>query len=295
MMDINPNRPDAQQTGERPLNLSDFAQRNQITEDRVWELIEEGELAARFVNDEILILREQDALDEPQIDLQETPHISIHGSSEILPTHPELTPLEPSMDALRPSDDTLRSTDRIAADINSIDLRPADALQTPDSRPAEKSSQAGRPTDSMHATSVLDQPQGLETMRAKEAVERGPHKAEKPRAAETPQILDDMRIKDDPHAHPMPDFYAEQDTAETDDNSLPTDDYRDLLVFAQDAMNRTMDLSRQLLGTKDELIRMKDERIQQLQTEQQRNEQEIRRLRKKVEDLETLCRLTPNP
>ncbi len=76
---------------------------------------------------------------------------------------------------------------------------------------------------------------------------------------------------------------------------MPTDDYRDLLVFAQDAMNRTMDLSRQLLATKDELLRMKDERIQQLQFEQQRNELEIRRLRKKVEDLETLCRLTPNP
>jgi hypothetical protein len=50
-----------------------------------------------------------------------------------------------------------------------------------------------------------------------------------------------------------------------------------------------------LLATKDELLRMKDERIQQLQFEQQRNELEIRRLRKKVEDLETLCRLTPNP
>ncbi len=210
MMDINPSRPDAQQTGERPLNLSDFAQRNQITEDRVWELIEEGELAARFVNDEILILREQDAGDEPQVDLQEQPTIAIHDESDVLP---------------------------------SLSPRAALADEAPPSPPVEA-----------------------------------------PRApAEHPPLQE-----------PLPDLFAEQDI-ESDDSSVPTDDYRDLLVFAQDAMNRTMDLSRQLLATKDELLRMKDERIQQLQVEQQRNELEIRRLRKKVEDLETLCRLTPNP
>ncbi len=203
MMDINPSRPDAQQTGERPLNLSDFAQRNQITEDRVWELIEEGELAARFVNDEILILREQDADDEPQVDLQEQPTIAIHDESDVLP---------------------------------SLSPRAALADEAPPSPPVEA-----------------------------------------PRApAEHPPLQE-----------PLPDLFAEQDI-ESDDSSVPTDDYRDLLVFAQDAMNRTMDLSRQLLATKDELLRMKDERIQQLQVEQQRNELEIRRLRKKVEDLETL-------
>jgi len=195
MMDIDPSRPEQQQTGERPLNLSDFAQHNQITEDRVWELIEEGELAARFVNDEILILREQDheveSIDqprtttpEPRIEFHEAPTLDI-AASEILPTEPMTTP------EIRP----------VAPDIDAM--------------------------------------------------------------------ADD---------HP----------------DLPTDDYRDLLVFAQDAMNRTMDLSRQLLSTKDELIRMKSERIQHLETELQRNEQQIRRLKKKVEDLETLCRLTPS-
>ncbi len=232
MMDINPSRPDAQQTGERPLNLSDFAQRNQITEDRVWELIEEGELAARFVNDEILILREQDAGDEPQVDLQEQPTIAIHEESEVLPS-----------------------------------LSPRAAL--------------------------ADQAPIMESGQAMPGSEPSPI-VEAPRAdAEEPPFRDEKSHMK-ANQKPLPDLFAEQDI-ESEDSSVPTDDYRDLLVFAQDAMNRTMDLSRQLLATKDELLRMKDERIQQLQFEQQRNELEIRRLRKKVEDLETLCRLTPNP
>lgn len=220
MMDIDPSRPDAQQTGERPLNLSDFAQRNQITEDRVWELIEEGELAARFVNDEILILREQDTGDEPQIDLLETPTIAINEESEDLPNH-----------------------------------SPVISMETAVTSPA----------------------------------------VETPRMTSDHRVTPEVKSPAKPVQLPQPDFFAEQENEAFDDNNVPTDDYRDLLVFAQDAMNRTMDLSRQLLGTKDELIRMKDERIEQLQVEQHRNEHEIRRLRKKVEDLETLCRLTPNP
>lgn len=209
-MDINPSRPEAGETGERPLNLSDFAQRNQMTVDRVWELIEEGELAARFVNDEILILREQEAGDEPRIDFADTPQIAIHDTSDILPMHtaPEMT-----------------------------------------------------------ASPIVDAPK----------VERVPEPTPMKEPTAAPQRQDQLNFEDE------------------DEDVLPADDYRDLLVFAQDAMNRTMDLSRQLLATKDELLRMKDERIQQLQFEQQRNELEIRRLRKKVEDLETLCRLTPNP
>ncbi len=201
-MDINPSRPDAQQSGERPLNLSAFAQQNQITEDRVWELIEEGELAARFVNDEILILREQDAPAEPEIDFPAAPEISVQESA----------PVERSPVATKIPEPEWRA----------------------DSEPRAES-----------------------------------------RAEPSARI---------PEPEPM-------DTHDP----IPADDYRDLLVFAQDAMNRTMDLSRQLLATKDELLRMKDERIQQLVFDQQRHEHEIRRLRKKVEDLETLCRLTPNP
>ena len=203
-MDINPSRPEAGETGERPLNLSDFAQRNHMTEDRVWELIEEGELAARFVNDEILILREQEAADEPRIDFPATLQIAIDDASDVLPIQAEpMMSFSPLVDAPK---------------IESV----------------SKEAPAPRPQETMN--------------------------------------------------------FDEQD-----EDVLPADDYRDLLVFAQDAMNRTMDLSRQLLATKDELLRMKDEKIQQLQFEQQRSELEIRRLRKKVEDLETLCRLTPNP
>lgn len=190
MIDINPSHPE-QQTGERPLNLSDFAQRNQITEDRVWELIEEGELAARFVNDEILILREQEAAGEPQIELPEAP--AIFKAAE-----PEPLPIPPA-----PETETIVEAD-----------------------PGETA--------------------------------------------------------------------GDLEAARDEIQNLPTEDHRDLLMFAQDAMNRTMDLSRQLLATKDELIRMKDEKILQLQSEMQKNEQEIRRLRKKIEDLETLCRLTPS-
>lgn len=176
MIDIDPNRPDVQQAGERPLNLSDFAQRNQITEDRVWELIEEGELAARFVNDEILILREHEAMaDEPAV-------------------------IE------------------------------------------------------MAAVSVLE-----------------------------PEVEVTREVKEE----------AEPAEREPDAELPPTDDYRDLLMFAQDAMNRTMDLSRQLLATKDELIRMKSEKVTQLETQVQRQDLELKRLKRKVEDLETLCRLTP--
>jgi hypothetical protein len=238
MMDINPNRPDAQQAGERPLNLSDFAQRNQMTEDRVWELIEEGELAARFVNDEILILREQDTVSEPQIDLQDAPVIPMDDASDILPSHPvSLTSPEPAM----------LTTEPVAEEI-----------------------MIAAPVESDPAPGPVEMPDHMETPRPLETTTK--------RGADT-----------------APDFFADRDVAASDEDMMPGDDYRDLLVFAQDAMNRTMDLSRQLLATKDELIRMKDDRIQQLQGELQRNEHEIRRLRKKVEDLETLCRLTPNP
>jgi len=229
-MDINPSRPEAGETGERPLNLSDFAQRNQMTEDRVWELIEEGELAARFVNDEILILREQEVSDEPRIDFAETHQIAIHELSDILPmrAEPEMT-----------------------------------------------------------TSPILEAPR----------VERASEPTLPPEPAPTPKRSEAMNFEAErvPDPTPAPQRHETMNFEEHDEDVLPADDYRDLLVFAQDAMNRTMDLSRQLLATKDELLRMKDERIQQLQFEQQRNELEIRRLRKKVEDLETLCRLTPNP
>jgi hypothetical protein len=226
MMDINPSRPDPQQTGERPLNLSDFAQRNQITEDRVWELIEEGELAARFVNDEILILREQDALSEPEIDLPATPDIAIRAES-VIPPNP--------VRAVPPDEPELPLT---------LAMNAAFEVETPIPIP--------RTHPNASVESALEREIASETREEKE----------------------------------------EPTKAGTD--NMPTDDYRDLLVFAQDAINRTMDLSRQLLATKDELLRMKEERLQELQATLQKNELEMRRLRKKVEDLETLCRLTPN-
>lgn len=187
MVDINPSRPDKAENDDRALTLSNFAQLNQITEDRVWELIEEGELAARFVNDEILILREQETVPEPEV--------------------------EPC-----------------------------------------------QPTESMALANV---------------------------ELATPKDADFLPIR------PEPEPFSELDKEQPDVPGLPSDDHRDLLMFAQDAMNRTMDLSRQLLATKDELMRLKDEKIQQQQGELQRNAQEIRRLKKKIEDLETLCRMAP--
>lgn len=46
------------QEGGKSLTLREFALQEQITEERVWEMIEEGELSARFVNETILIYRE---------------------------------------------------------------------------------------------------------------------------------------------------------------------------------------------------------------------------------------------
>ncbi len=251
-MDINPSRPEQQQSGERPLNLSDFAQRNQITEDRVWELIEEGELAARFVNDEILILREQ----EPKLDA------SVELSDAAL--HLEVGRGEPQIEfSARPAWDMdakseISPTEPVAA-----------RAQEPLAAPARKPVAAREP-----ATFTAREPVNANTREPATFTER-------PGAA--------MDRQQDPAPRMTHEAEATHDHPE-----LPVEDYRDLLLFAQDAMNRTMDLSRQLLGTKDELIRMKDERIQHLQAELQKNEQEIRRLKKNVEDLETLCRLTPN-
>ncbi len=196
MIDINPSLPEQQQASEKPLNLSDFAQRNQITEDRVWELIEEGELAARFVNDEILILREQ--------------------NGEVDASEPSVDPVaEPSIYV---NEEPLQALPGIATKAPSIESR-----------------------------AVVEE-----------------------------------------------DFLAfDEEMDEPSERLNPSDDARDLLIFAQDAMNRTMDLSRQLLATKDELIRLKDEKIVQQQGELGRQEQEIRRMKRKLEDLETLCRMNP--
>ncbi|HYX39889.1 MAG TPA: hypothetical protein VE954_42885 [Oligoflexus sp.] len=267
-MDINPSRPEQQQSSERPLNLSDFAQRNQITEDRVWELIEEGELAARFVNDEILILREQEPeLDasvelsdaalhlevgrgEPQIEFSAGPAWDMDAKSEISPTEPVAA----------------RARDPMAA-------------------PAREPVAAREPTTFTAREPVIPNTRESVTFTAREPVIANTREP----AAFTARPGAAMDRQEDPAPRMTHEAEATHDHPE-----LPVEDYRDLLLFAQDAMNRTMDLSRQLLGTKDELIRMKDERIQHLQAELQKNEQEIRRLKKNVEDLETLCRLTPN-
>ncbi len=200
MIDINPSLPEQHQATDKPLNLNDFAQRNHMTEDRVWELIEEGELAARFINDEILILREHESaevLREPEVEAERMPvietglkdeeYLTIQASS----AEPKITKRDP-----KPEDDF----------------------------------------------SEFDE--GLE-------------------------------------------FESKRE--------MHSDDHRDLLLFAQDAMTRTMELSRQLLATKDELIRFKDEKLLQQQSEIQKQELELRRLKRKIEDLETLCRLNPMP
>ncbi len=42
----------------KAVTLGEFALLQQITEERVWEMLEEGQLSARFINDTILIFRE---------------------------------------------------------------------------------------------------------------------------------------------------------------------------------------------------------------------------------------------
>ena len=170
------------------LSLDDFATQNQITQDRVWEMIEEGSISARFVNDAILILRDAEPVLEQAYQLPE------------------------------------------------IDIR------TPEAPPEEEASAI--PTSLKPATA--DEEDGS---------------------------------PEDPFSPVFPD----------------AQDVDEVLLFAQDALARTRELSRQLLATKDELLRMKDERISGLASTIQEKDREIRALKRQIEDLTTLSKFEKNP
>ncbi|RYZ58737.1 MAG: hypothetical protein EOP07_06125 [Proteobacteria bacterium] len=68
------------------------------------------------------------------------------------------------------------------------------------------------------------------------------------------------------------------------------EDAQDLLTFAQDALSRNAELSKELLATKNELIRLKDERIAFLSDLLNQKDKEIRSLNRNIEELATLSK-----
>lgn len=149
--------------------LSEFAIQSQISEDKVWELIEEGQVSARFVNESILIMQDQPAVDRVQ-------------GFDSLPKAPHL------------------------------------ALES----------------------------------------------------AALPEISAKTFAKEESYPNDL-----------SENNS-------DILVFAQDALSRHAELSKEMLATKDELMRLKDEKILFLSDLLGLKEKEIKRLNRSLEELATL-------
>jgi hypothetical protein len=89
---------------------------------------------------------------------------------------------------------------------------------------------------------------------------------------------------------PLPDFAAPVDSRISDQTPDFTADNRDILAFAQDALSRQAELSKELLEAKDELIRLKDERIAFLCDLLSQRDKEIRHLNRSIEELTTLTK-----
>lgn len=173
--------------------LAEFAKKSQITEDKVWELIEDGQISARFVNEAILIMQDHPILDLPK-------SLGLSAKESDFAPEPEVLP----------------------------DLPP--------------------------------EPEAPETVLPK-----------------------------------IPSFLAKSfkapvgTTPETDLQCVDfTEDSSDLLTFAQDALSRNAELSKELLATKNELIRLKDERIAFLNDLLSQRDHEIRSLNRNIEELATL-------
>ncbi len=175
--------------------LAEFARKSQITEDKVWELIEDGQVAARFVNDTILIMQEG-----PQVENPAPEPVEVKKTNPL--TDPRYSP---------------------------------ELLLTYIDRP----------------TAAKDE-------------------AKKPRKPLTAPAQD-----------------AEEKSSQANET---TEQNNDLLIFAQDSLNRNAELTRELLATKDELVRLKDERIAFLLDQLQEKEREIRLLNRKVDELMTLSK-----
>ncbi|MBC7661460.1 MAG: hypothetical protein H7249_17325 [Chitinophagaceae bacterium] len=184
--------------------LAEFAKKSQITEDKVWELIEEGQISARFVNESILIMQDQLT-------------VFVSNASEIHPKEPDFA-MEPTMPE--------------------FNLNPE--------RSANERNQSARKKDVKTTTST-------------------PSFNDKTYTYRTPE----------PEMGPLQDYDFSEDSSE-------------LLTFAQDALSRTAELSKELLATKNELIRLKDERILFLTDLLQKKDVEIRKLNRNIEELATL-------
>ncbi len=172
--------------------LAEFAKKSQITEDRVWELIEEGQVSARFVNEAILIMQ----------------------------------------------------------DLPSLDLPPTLMVQTkePTFAPETRVLAAADPVVSL------------------------------PKAApKLPSFLE-KSFKSVDSKDPDPEFQK----LDIVDNSA------ELLAFAQDALSHNCELSKELLVTKNEVIKLKDERIAFLSDLLSQRDREIRSLNRNLEELATL-------
>ncbi|MBC7532920.1 MAG: hypothetical protein H7318_15205 [Oligoflexus sp.] len=173
--------------------LAEFARKSQITEDKVWELIEEGQVSARFVNESILIM--------PDVQAFETPKAS------------EVADKEPIF----------------AAEVETL------------------------PELNVHP--------------------RAPGKV-------LPKIPSFLEKSFKVPAEPQPELDIEHIDFSQDSLGL--------LTFAQDALSRNAELSKELLATKNELIRLKDERIAFLSDLLNQRDKEIRSLNRNIEELATL-------
>lgn len=179
----------------RALTLKEYSLRHQLTEDRVWEMIEEGELSARFVNDTILIYRE---------------------SEEVTDTSP-----------------------RLDIDFEAPSYLMTELLGTPNSQPK-----------AMPVPHLDLRPDSTGT---------GPAEAD----SSTPERVPESQS--------------------------------DLLLFAQDSIARTVELSHQLLATKDELLRLKDEKLAFLERSLQDKDLEIRSLKRELENMQILNKFSKDP
>lgn len=73
------------------------------------------------------------------------------------------------------------------------------------------------------------------------------------------------------------------------------EDQNEMLLFAQDSIARTVELSHQLLATKDELLRLKDEKLGFLEQTIQSKNLEIRQLKRELENMQILQKISQQP
>lgn len=183
------------EVGKTAPTLSEFAKKSQITEDKVWELIEEGQVSARFINEAILIMQ-----DHPGLEVSPPKNFAINEPS--FSSEPE--PL-------------------------------ADFIVN----------ETAVPKSSPKLPSFLEK---------------------------SFKVVEETREEK---------LFQDLDFIE---------DAQDLLTFAQDALSRNAELSKELLATKNELIRLKDERIAFLSDLLNQKDKEIRSLNRNIEELATLSK-----